>query len=712
MATVIGVIVGMLIGGLLLGSGGGALVGALVGAFVGFIIRSRKERDSNMRPEAARPTASFPVVAEPVPPLADRVSMLERRVAELERALPMGARAIDAHPAVVTAPAAPSPETVVPSVIADRDLPPPAPQPAPPSAADRFSQCRRHDEPRARFICRAIGCAARAAFRAGARGAAESGLGMDRRRQHAGTPRCRAPVHRRRLPAEVRGRARAGADLASPRRHRAGRRRAARDRLAAAREPARLRDGAAGWRRRRPLHDRVRRAASLRARLARRGLRAARGDLRVVLLPRGTPGCDFTGGARRRRRLPRADPHVEQHRQPRDAVQLLRVAQRGHSRHRVVQGVARVEPAGIRVHLPRRDVLGGDAIPARGFCDDGTVPDPVLPVLRRDRGAVCAAPVGRSTRLRRCRPRLRNAARRCRPPERARARHRIRDGIQRAGDVRGLPDPGPLPLFAPPRRHPPAGGEFPGARHRIRDAGRSTRARRALDLGDLGDRGRGDRVGGHAAFARRRARIWLAAAGRRRHRVPARAVAVGARRSGVVDPARQQRLRRRVARLRCRFLHVVDSAAASGPRPGGRACRGAVRVRLGNGVVAAGGMARNRPLRPVRHARSGARRVPRRDGRAVRRAGSETALADRPRPGVAVAAGPARHRLRGPRPRLHDGRSSLCAWWLPRVDIRGRRGGGTVALVRSATRRRRARYNDLRAPARGTLLARAAADRG
>ncbi|MEO8675688.1 MAG: DUF2339 domain-containing protein, partial [Casimicrobiaceae bacterium] len=133
MATVVGLVVGMLIGGLLFGGVGGALLGGIVGTFVGFIIGNRKERDSNMRPEAAVTTASFPVVADAVRPLADRVSMLERRVAELEHALPAGARTVDAPAAVA---AAPIPEPSMTPVLTERVAPPATTAPAPPSAAE------------------------------------------------------------------------------------------------------------------------------------------------------------------------------------------------------------------------------------------------------------------------------------------------------------------------------------------------------------------------------------------------------------------------------------------------------------------------------------------------------------------------------------------------------------------------------------------------
>ena len=134
-------------------------------------------------------------------------------------------------------------------------------------------------------------------------------------------------------------------------------------------------------------------------------------------------------GAFDRGRVPGPDPHVDAKRQPRAVVLVLRAAQRGHPRHRVVQGVARPESPGLRVHVRHRHACGASrAIGPRIFATTEPFLVAVLSVLRRHRGALCAAPIGRGSQLRRRRHRLRHAAGRGRLAERARARHRVRDG--------------------------------------------------------------------------------------------------------------------------------------------------------------------------------------------------------------------------------------------------------------------------------------------
>src|SRR6185369_6180316 len=88
MAIVVGLIVGMVIGIAGGAGGGGALLGGIIGAFVGFIIRSRKERGQNLRPDPSTQAPSPPATASEVT-LAERIAVLERRVATLERGLPL-----------------------------------------------------------------------------------------------------------------------------------------------------------------------------------------------------------------------------------------------------------------------------------------------------------------------------------------------------------------------------------------------------------------------------------------------------------------------------------------------------------------------------------------------------------------------------------------------------------------------------------------------
>ena len=150
--------------------------------------------------------------------------------------------------------------------------------------------------------------------------------------------------------------------------------------------------------------------------------------------------------------------------------------------------------------------------------------------------------------VRRCDAGVRHAARRSRPAGRARAPHRVRDGVERDRRIGGLPAARALALHAPSRRSAPAGRGVPGARPRVRDARRAACARCAPHVGDMGARRRGAGLGRRAAATSRPARVRIAAAGRRGHRVRARIVAsghTGWSRGGVARS--EQRLPRRAA---------------------------------------------------------------------------------------------------------------------------------------------------------------------
>ena len=176
------------------------------------------------------------------------------------------------------------------------------------------------------------------------------------------------------------------------------------------------------------------------------------------------------------------------------------------------------------------------------------------------------------------------------------------DGVQRAGDVRALSRAGALPLLAPPRRPAASRRELPGARRRVRDAGDSARARRALDLGDLGAGRRGDRVGRACASIGARCApsvCCCSSAPASRSCSGLSLWTTGGRRRPC--PIAQQRIRRCDAGRARRPLHAPGSRSAARER-----CRRAERrsvpvvaVRLGHAVVALRGLARNRALRPV-----------------------------------------------------------------------------------------------------------------
>ena len=164
---------------------------------------------------------------------------------------------------------------------------------------------------------------------------------------------------------------------------------------------ARLRDGAAGWRRRRAVPDGVRGAAALRAGAAGRGVRAAVLDLGAVVVARDPPGRDLARRARRPRRISRADPDVDRQRQSRDCCSATTRCSTPASSASPGSRRGVAQPARFRVHVRRRHVLGRHALPAGALRDHRAVPDPVLPLLRRDRRALRAAPVGRGAQLRR-----------------------------------------------------------------------------------------------------------------------------------------------------------------------------------------------------------------------------------------------------------------------------------------------------------------------
>ena len=181
---------------------------------------------------------------------------------------------------------------------------------------------------------------------------------------------------------------------------------------------------------------------------------------------------------------------------------------------------------------------GVQLLPAGALREHRAVPRPLLPLLRRDPAPLRAPPGGQAGALRRCDARLRRAARRVRPAGGARARHRIRRGVERARAGRALPRAregrlGPRGRAAPaPRR------ELPRARRRVRDARDPARARGAVDLGGVGARGRGDRLGRRAAAAARGALLRARAAVPRRARVPGR-----------YEPGRPARSRSRTASI-------------------------------------------------------------------------------------------------------------------------------------------------------------------
>ena len=222
----------------------------------------------------------------------------------------------------------------------------------------------------------------------------ESHLGVDHRRQHAGARRHHRALHRRRLSPQVCGRARHRPDRVARGRGGARRRRVTCPWMAVTRAPHGLRNDPARRRRRRAVSHRLLRAQALCAAAPGRSVCALVCHRRVVELARRAPGRDRACRGRRCRRLFRADSHVQRVGQSRCALFVLRAVERRYLLRRVVQGLAIIEPAGLRVHVHHRHVVGGDALSPSRFRHDGAVSHRVLPVLRQHRRALRAQAFG------------------------------------------------------------------------------------------------------------------------------------------------------------------------------------------------------------------------------------------------------------------------------------------------------------------------------
>ena len=222
MAVLICAVVGLLLGGLVFG-GVGAFVGLILGVVIGAIVTGSKKQ-AKAAPAAAQNT------------VASRMTALELRVAELERELRemrAGAPVASGTRSVFKRPEWQEPATpAMPATIAT----PPEPVRAVDAADDDTPSLPAAVAPSATYLqarIASIGASARTRGAIGSTAAAQSHLGVDRRRQHAGARRRRAALHRRRLPHQVRGRARVRPDLGAPRVGGARRGCAARRRLAA-----------------------------------------------------------------------------------------------------------------------------------------------------------------------------------------------------------------------------------------------------------------------------------------------------------------------------------------------------------------------------------------------------------------------------------------------------------------------------------------------
>ena len=299
------------------------------------------------------------------------------------------------------------------------------------------------------------------------------------RRQRAGQDRHAGAVRRRRRAAALRFRAGLAslAGGAAPRRDRARGIRRARLWLARARAPAQLRPRPAGRRDRRAAAERVRRLPALSPAARRRRVRAAAGARRQRRRAGGAAGCAGAGHARRPRRVRRTDPDRDRPCRSRRPVLVLRAAQPGDLRDRLVPPVARAEPARFRVHLGDRDRLGRIALRAGAVRQQRTVPAAPLRDLSGHPDPVRAAAGAGTPRPRRRQPGVWQPAPRLRGagcPARWRARAA---GVERAGVGRGVRGAG-LDVAAA-RTTARAGRGVRGARGRLRDSGGAVRVRRA-----------------------------------------------------------------------------------------------------------------------------------------------------------------------------------------------------------------------------------------
>ena len=220
------------------------------------------------------------------------------------------------------------------------------------------------------------------------------------------------------------------------------------------------------------------------------------------------------------RRFPRARARVHRAGQSRGAVHVLRVARCGHRRHRVVQGLAAAQPAGLRVHLCHRHRLGRAALCAGEFLEHRAIRVAVLRDVRRRRGVVRAAPRAATQGLRRRHAGVRHARDDHAAAVRAGATSALCHGVQRAGLERRVSRARRRRLAPAPRTIAHARGSVPGVGGRIPHARGAVGARWSLDRGHLGAGRRGHPLDRFAPGSQARDRLRRAAAARRGVVVP------------------------------------------------------------------------------------------------------------------------------------------------------------------------------------------------
>ncbi|MBK7171519.1 MAG: DUF2339 domain-containing protein [Gammaproteobacteria bacterium] len=237
-------------------------------------------------------------------------------------------------------------------------------------------------------------------------------------------------------------------------------------------------------------------------------------------ISRGGAGLARACHAGHRRWLPGADTDLDRQRQSCRAVQLLRPAQSRHRRHCLVQGLANPELGRVHVHLRDRRSLGLPVLYAGTFCQHRAVPDPVVPVLSRGFGTVCAASSTASARLRGRHPCVRAAAGVPRAAGSAGARYRFRTRVERTRDGVGLSRGGTLVVEPQHSAYADADRVAAGARSGGAEPGNSVRLRRAHHGDGLGAGGCRTRVDRDSPATGSGACLRFAAATRGRCGVP------------------------------------------------------------------------------------------------------------------------------------------------------------------------------------------------
>ncbi len=353
-------------------------------------------------------------------------------------------------------------------------------------AADS-SRCRRHTHsPRRTSPGSLPGTAPTLARR-------RQGLATDR--QPDGQARSRDPLHRHRLPAQVCRRDLHHSDRAAPGRRGPGRSWAAGLGMAPAPDAQGARTTDPGHGDRHFDAGGLQCLPTLRADTFRSCVRTA-GVPHDIHLPAGGPaGSALARGIRHHGwlRIARAAGQ-RRRRQPCCTLRLLRAAQCRCVRPGLHAFMASAQSAGIHLHFHYRRGLGRTALHPGPLLVGASIPDPVLPVLRRD--SACVRDQGENAHegLRRHHAGPGHAAAGIRVPGRPGQGHAVRPCLYRAWPGRILSRPRHRIMAQRARTLTPDGRDLRRGRRHLRHARRAVCPRCALDIGRMGARRRRVRV--------------------------------------------------------------------------------------------------------------------------------------------------------------------------------------------------------------------------